>query len=129
MCIRDRYMGINRTTRIIHKMLGQESFLRERVTPIVEPLIEDLLFKKPEDPIGHMVDYLARLIKEQPEGSLELSFEDVTPFTPLRKLQRSQRRKLSQSEGLERRKSQKRRRPRRERSLKRRRRCLTVARD
>jgi len=57
-------------------MLGQEEFLKHKVTPIAEPLIQDLLLKKPEDSIGYMIDYLARLIKEQPETSLEISFHE-----------------------------------------------------
>jgi hypothetical protein len=57
-------------------MLGQEDFLKHKVTPIVEPLIQDLLFKKPEDSIGYMIDYLARLVREQPESSLEMSFHE-----------------------------------------------------
>lgn len=57
-------------------MMGQEAFLEIKVTPIITPLVEELLLKKPDDPVGFMIDYLFKFIAEQPEGSLDISYND-----------------------------------------------------
>jgi len=48
-------------------MISNESFLTEKVNPILEPLTIDLLIKKPEDPVDYMIYYLSRLRIDEDE--------------------------------------------------------------
>lgn len=49
-----------------------EKFLLNRVTPILEPLMVDLLMEKPDDPVDYMIKYLSKLPNDEIDYSDEL---------------------------------------------------------
>ena len=52
--------------------MNKKEFLSEKVTPILEPLVIDLLMKKPDDPVDFMISYLTQLrTEEDGEGMYE----------------------------------------------------------
>jgi len=50
-------------------MTSPKDFLAQKVTPIMDPLLFELLSKKPEDPVDFMIQYLAEYLKNPPQNS------------------------------------------------------------
>ncbi len=45
-------------------MATPKDFLETKVTPVMEPLMIELLRNKPSDPVGYMIKYLAKLLEK-----------------------------------------------------------------
>lgn len=55
-------------------MQSGNEFLATKVTPVLEPMMVDLLMNKPEDPVAYMIKYLTELKVE--EENMEGNFQN-----------------------------------------------------